>query len=183
MKMAACSTGPDNCRSGNDADTTNSEKAGPWDTTVPTFALRFPSLSGRLLQGQARARYVIAENVTLAFFEGDSAQGSFHGRERLLYRDPMNRDGKASNRKKTKEGILKYGYMKGARNESLAKPVIKDDAEAAAVVVAIMAAVKAGKPVVMKATMAGGAHVMEAYYDALAEEPNNLQAIALRCAA
>lgn len=115
---------------------------------------RYPGLSGRMLQDKVRAEWVIAENVTLKFFVGEPSKDPGAA---LLSRHALNDRDQHSTRAIYREKIKEVGISKGARNEALAVPLghlCHTKLQVANVTLEIPAA------------FVGGAHLMEAAYEA-----------------
>eukprot|EP00969_Alexandrium_andersonii_P310193 13707861-Alexandrium_andersonii.AAC.1 len=149
---------------------------GPFEEGPLSFQDRHPSLNGRLLNDKARSTYVLRENATLGFFkpsDSDDTGGTGNNNnscargERLLRRHSLNNRDQQDTRNKYKQLLFERGIMKGARNESIAVPSSCEQQ--------FQASMTQNGIIYINAEFAGGAHLVEAAYEAHAEQPNNCQ--------
>ena len=133
----------------------SSEWDSPWCTACQSFEERHPDISGRLLQDKARSIYITKEWGSKALpFKDDEGN-------RLFVRSPLNDRDEVSTRENYIELLQTKGWVLGCRGEVVARPVKRYSTAA-------------GKEVCLRHII-GGAHLIEAVYEAEERFPENVQ--------
>ena len=143
-----------------------------WSNTYPSVSHRFPKLSGLALLDFIYKTYSVDMNATFPFY---------HLGEPNLARDPINDRDEAATRAEYKVRMLKRGFNQAGRSRPVTIPPKAKHPKRAALMQALQQAGRSrsrSRPRARqdkKRNLLAAAHTVEAFYDAKAEQPDNVQ--------